>query len=160
MSSLKFPQSVCVVEGNTGNLLFCSRVVPCAFGKRPLLKTKQQELSLQEAKTWCLKVYEHIHCFWHGLPASIQDQILLWKQWDVCGRSSNTLHVSQHTENIIPTVQYFQDLTVDSGQAKGCCILCSFACSAPNNHLNFGRKSLKKWVLSKKQNLFSNSKHN
>lgn len=36
-----------------------------------------------------------------------------------------------------------QDLIVDSGQAKGCCILYFLACNAPDNHLNFGGKVLR-----------------
>lgn len=125
MNPLKFPQSVCVVEANTGDLLFCRRVVPCAFGKRPLLKTKQQqELSLQEAKTWCLKVYKHIHCFWHGLSASIQEQILLWKQWDLCGRSSNTLHMCHNTLKISPlyNTSRISQWILDKQRAAASCV--------------------------------------
>lgn len=59
--------------------------------------------------------------------------------------------------------KYYPHCKIHSGshrQEKGWCILYFFVCSAPDSHLNFEGKSLKKRVLSKKQNLFSNSNHN
>lgn len=39
-----------------------------------------------------LKAYMHIHCFWHGLCAGVQEQISPWTRCNVCGRSTSALH--------------------------------------------------------------------